>query len=74
MLDTTAHEFVIEKGYDPTYGARPMRRGNDISKIHCGRNCSEATSKAGDRVEVTAADGKLTFHVVEPHSAAASAS
>ncbi|PYJ70749.1 MAG: ATP-dependent Clp protease ATP-binding subunit, partial [Verrucomicrobia bacterium] len=22
--------------------------------------------KAGDRVEVTAADGKLTFHVAEP--------
>ena len=25
-LDDAAHEFVIEKGYDPTYGARPMRR------------------------------------------------
>jgi len=30
--------------------------------------------KAGDRVEVTAADGKLIFHVAEPHGAAASAS
>src|SRR5881296_2537863 len=26
VLDAPAHEFVIEKGYDPTYGARPMRR------------------------------------------------
>src|ERR1700751_3622106 len=26
LLDTAAHEFVIEKGYDPNYGARPMRR------------------------------------------------
>src|ERR1700732_2554983 len=25
-LETTAKEFLIEKGYDPTYGARPMRR------------------------------------------------
>jgi ATP-dependent Clp protease ATP-binding subunit ClpC len=25
-LDTTALEFLIDKGYDPTYGARPMRR------------------------------------------------
>src|SRR3982075_3675238 len=25
-LDTTAVEFLIDKGYDPTYGARPMRR------------------------------------------------
>jgi ATP-dependent Clp protease ATP-binding subunit ClpC len=25
-LDPTAVEFLIDKGYDPTYGARPMRR------------------------------------------------
>ena len=25
-LDTPAMEFLVEKGYDPTYGARPMRR------------------------------------------------
>src|SRR5260370_18957930 len=25
-LDTTAVEFLIDKGYDPTYGARPMPR------------------------------------------------
>jgi len=25
-LDATAVEFLIDKGYDPIYGARPMRR------------------------------------------------
>ncbi|MCB1087070.1 MAG: ATP-dependent Clp protease ATP-binding subunit, partial [Verrucomicrobiae bacterium] len=25
-LDQTAKEFLIDKGYDPNYGARPMRR------------------------------------------------
>ena len=25
-LDPTAVELLIDKGYDPTYGARPMRR------------------------------------------------
>ena len=25
-LDDAAKEFLLEKGYDPTYGARPMRR------------------------------------------------
>src|SRR5207253_11218847 len=25
-LDQSAKEFLIEKGYDPQYGARPMRR------------------------------------------------
>src|SRR5258708_16955464 len=28
-LDTTAVEFLIDKGYDPTYGPRPMRRALD---------------------------------------------
>ncbi|MBV9671834.1 MAG: ATP-dependent Clp protease ATP-binding subunit, partial [Verrucomicrobia bacterium] len=26
VLDSSAVEFLIDKGYDPTYGARPMRR------------------------------------------------
>ena len=26
QLDSTAKEFLIEQGYDPNYGARPMRR------------------------------------------------
>ncbi len=26
ILDEPAHDFVIDKGYDPQYGARPMRR------------------------------------------------
>ena len=26
ILDQSAKEFLIEKGYDPAYGARPMRR------------------------------------------------
>ena len=25
-LDEKAKDFLVEKGYDPTYGARPMRR------------------------------------------------
>ena len=25
-LDEKAKDFIVEKGYDPTYGARPMRR------------------------------------------------
>jgi ATP-dependent Clp protease ATP-binding subunit ClpC len=26
VLDEKAKDFLVEKGYDPTYGARPMRR------------------------------------------------
>jgi ATP-dependent Clp protease ATP-binding subunit ClpC len=74
-LDTAAHEFVIEKGYDPNYGARPMRRAVErYLEDPLAEELLRGNVKAGDRVEVTAADGKLTFHVAEPHGAAASAS
>ena len=26
ILDASAKDFLVEKGYDPSYGARPMRR------------------------------------------------
>src|SRR5213083_2894581 len=72
MLDTTAHEFVIEKGYDPNYGARPMRRAVErYLEDPLAEELLRGNVKAGDRVEVTAADGKLTFHVAEPQSSAA---
>src|SRR5260370_36809855 len=29
QLDPTAVELLIEKGYDPIYGARPMRRAGE---------------------------------------------
>src|SRR5437762_1510323 len=74
-LDTAAHEFVIEKGYDPNYGARPMRRAVErYLEDPLAEELLRGNVKAGDRVEVTAADGKLIFHVAEPHGAAASAS
>ena len=76
VLDTAAHEFLIEKGYDPNYGARPMRRAVErYLEDPLAEELLRGNVKAGDGVEVTVADGKLTFHVAEPHgSAAASAS
>ena len=76
VLDTAAHEFLIEKGYDPNYGARPMRRAVErYLEDPLAEELLRGNVKAGDGVEVTVADGKLRFHVAEPHgSAAASAS
>ena len=71
MLDTAAHEFVIEKGYDPNYGARPMRRAVErYLEDPLAEELLRGNVKAGDRVEVTAADGKLAFHVAEPTGSA----
>src|SRR5256885_320395 len=76
VLDQTAHEFVDRKGYDPTYGARPMRRAVErYLEDPLAEELLRGSVKAGDRVQVSVADGKLVFHVVELHdTAAASAS
>src|SRR5216110_263218 len=76
VLDEPAHEFVINKGYDPTYGARPMRRAVErYLEDPLAEELLRGMVKAGDIVEVTVAGDKLAFHVAEPHgSPAASAS
>ncbi len=75
-LDNPAHEFVIEKGYDPTYGARPMRRAVErYLEDPLAEELLKGNIKAGDLVEVSVKDEKLAFHVAEPQgSPAASAS
>jgi ATP-dependent Clp protease ATP-binding subunit ClpC len=77
VLDEPAHEFVINKGYDPTYGARPMRRAVErYLEDPLAEELLRGTVKAGDIVEVSVAgDDKLGFHVAEAQSStAASAS
>jgi len=75
VLDEPAHEFVINKGYDPTYGARPMRRAVErYLEDPLAEELLKGTVKAGDIVEVTVAGDKLAFHVAEPQGTPASAS
>ena len=75
VLDTPAHEFVIEKGYDPTYGARPMRRAVErYLEDPLAEELLKGNVKAGDLVQVSMSEGKLTFHVAEPQTTAANAS
>ncbi len=76
VLDDAAHEFVIEKGYDPTYGARPMRRAVErYLEDPLAEELLRGGIKAGDLVEVTVSEAKLVFRVAEPQgSEAASAS
>jgi ATP-dependent Clp protease ATP-binding subunit ClpC len=66
-LSQSAKEFLIEKGYDPQYGARPMRRAVErYLEDPLAEELLRGHVKAGDRVEVVAAaDGKLAFHVAE---------
>jgi ATP-dependent Clp protease ATP-binding subunit ClpC len=75
-LESSAKEFLIEKGYDPTYGARPMRRAVErYLEDPFAEELLRGNVKPNDVVHVSAVDGKMVFHVDEPHSSpAASAS
>ena len=62
ILDSSAHEFVIEKGYDPNYGARPMRRAVErYLEDPLAEEILRGHVKAGAKVQVTAKEGKLVF-------------
>ena len=70
-LDATAQEFLIEKGYDPTYGARPMRRAVEkYLEDPMAEEILRGTIKPGDSVAVKRDGDKLTF-VVESSKAEA---
>ena len=69
-LTEAARELLGDLGYDPTYGARPLRRV--IQKQLTDRLALallEGTLRPGDAVRVDAVDGKLTFEA-QPAGAA----
>ncbi len=61
-FDQTAMDFLCEKGYDPTMGARPVKRAiqnyveNTLARELLGGNISE-----GDTIKVRSEGGKLIF-------------
>ena len=61
-LDESARAYIIDKGYDSKYGARPLRRAiqNEIEDV-LAEKILEGTIKAGNRVKVTLKDGKPVF-------------
>ena len=65
-LQQSAKEFLIDKGYDPQYGARPMRRAVErFLEDPLAEELLRGNVKPGDHVEVVAGDGKLSFKVPE---------
>ena len=74
-LDDSAKEFLIEKGYDPTYGARPMRRAVErYLEDPFAEELLRGNVKPGDTVHVVAEKDKLVFKAAEPQTAPAGAS
>src|SRR6478736_6505517 len=63
-LDRSAVEFLIDKGYDPTYGARPMRRAVEkFLEDPLAEEFLRGNIKQGDTLEVHAGDEQLAFKV-----------
>ncbi|MEI6377815.1 MAG: ATP-dependent Clp protease ATP-binding subunit, partial [bacterium] len=63
-LDAPAHELLIEKGYDPSYGARPMRRAVErFLEDPMAEEILRGTFKAGDQIQVTRDGENLSFKV-----------
>jgi ATP-dependent Clp protease ATP-binding subunit ClpC len=61
-LDSSAVEFLIDKGYDPTYGARPMRRAVErYLEDPLAEELLRSNIKPGDLVEVSASGEQLSF-------------
>jgi ATP-dependent Clp protease ATP-binding subunit ClpC len=74
-LKQSAKEFLIEKGYDPQYGARPMRRAVErFLEDPLAEELLRGNVKPGDKVEVADVDGKLAFQVPESQQSSAAAS
>ncbi|MCX6981788.1 MAG: ATP-dependent Clp protease ATP-binding subunit [Verrucomicrobia bacterium] len=65
VLDDKAREFLIEKGFDPAYGARPMRRAVErYLEDPMAEEMLKGTFKPGDTADVTATDKELIFKSV----------
>jgi ATP-dependent Clp protease ATP-binding subunit ClpC len=67
ILDEKAKELLIEKGYDPSYGARPMRRAVErYLEDPMAEEILRGNIKAGDTATVSSENGKLTFKASTP--------
>ena len=62
-----AKEYLAEKGYDETFGARPLKRfiQREIENVLAGKILS-GEFKEGDNIVVDYRDGQLTFSLKSP--------
>jgi ATP-dependent Clp protease ATP-binding subunit ClpC len=73
VLDEKAKEFLVQKGYDPTYGARPMRRSVErFLEDPLAEEILKGNLHEGDPVQVTVENDKLLFTQSSPAAGALS--
>jgi ATP-dependent Clp protease ATP-binding subunit ClpC len=73
VLDEKAKDFLVQKGYDPTYGARPMRRSVErFLEDPLAEEILKGNLHEGDPVQVTVENDKLLFTQSSPAAGALS--
>ena len=61
-LDDKARDLLIEEGYDPVYGARPLKRTlQRVVLDPLALAVLQGEFQEGDTVEVAAPDGRIQF-------------
>ena len=66
-LTDAARELLIEEGYDPAYGARPLKRTIQRRVLEpLALRVLEGDFREGDVVRIDAAGGELRFEKGEP--------
>ena len=66
ILTLRAKEFLAEKGYDPQYGARPLRRVIQREILDpLAMQLLEGKFKEGDCIKIDVPDGKVVFERVK---------
>ena len=66
LVDEAAREHLVETGYDPKYGARPIRRNiQSLLEDHLADCILDGTLGSGGRVQVTVRDNALSFLTVD---------
>ena len=70
-LDASAHELIANEGYDPMYGARPLKRAiQTLLQNPLAVKLLDGSVLAGQTVRVTAENGEMKFITEAAHAAA----
>ena len=61
-VSEAARNLLVEQGFDPTYGARPLRRAiQRLIEDEISEELLKGNFAAGEKILVDAAEGKFTF-------------
>jgi ATP-dependent Clp protease ATP-binding subunit ClpC len=65
-MTDAAKQLLAEKGYDPEFGARPLRRViTNMVEDRLSDGILAGTFKLGSTIRIDAQDGELTFNPIE---------